>query len=149
MRIHLLRPRGCGCFALIAVLMTLVAAIPLHRQWRLRHHRALLAGLRYVDEQPETADKVGRHAQPGPWVEGIIAEGPSRGEADFRLRLKGAQGRAVLYLQMSRDLGDWQVQGALLELENGDRVDISPLPDENLPPPPPPEPEAEKSPARA
>ncbi len=147
MRIHLFRPRGCGCFALIALLMTVLAAIPLQRQWRLRHHRALLAGLRYADEQPETADKVGRHAQPGPWIEGIIEEGPSRGEADFRLQLRGSGGRATLYLQMIRDLGDWRVEGALLELENGERVDISPLPDESLPPPP--EPETEKSPAKA
>src|SRR5689334_4783817 len=122
MRLHLSRPRGCGCFALIALLLTLLSAFPLQRQWRLRHHRALLAGLRYVDEQPETADKVGHHAQPGPWIEGLIQEGPSRGEADFRLQLRGTQGSAILYLQMSKDLGDWQVQGALLELDNGERV---------------------------
>ena len=147
MRIHLIRSRGCGCFALIALLLVLLSAFPLQRQWRLRHHRALLAGLRYVDEQPETSGKVGRHAKPGPWIEGIITEGPSRGEADFRLLLKGAEGRAILYLQMNKDLGEWQVQGALLEFENGERVDISPPPEEDSPQPA--EPDAEKSPVKA
>jgi hypothetical protein len=148
MRIHLLKPRGCGCFALIALLLTLLSAVPLHRQWRLRHHHALLAGLRYVDEQPETADKIGRHANPGPWIEGSINEGPSRGEADFRLQLRGAQGSAILYLQMTKDLGDWQVQGALLELENGERVDISPPQDDNQGPAQA-EPDTEKAPVKA
>jgi hypothetical protein len=147
MRNHLIPSRGCGCFALLALLLTLLAAVPLQRQWRLRHHRALLAGLRYVDEQPETAAKVGRHARPGPWIEAVIEERPSRGEADFRLQLRGSEGRAILYLQMSKDLGEWQVQGALLEFGNGERVDISPPPEPDEPALP--EPDTEKSPVKA
>ena len=147
MRIHLIRSRGCGCFALLALLLTLLAAVPLQRQWRLRNHRALLAGLRYVNEQPETSEKLGKHPRPGPWIEGVIEERPSRGEADFRLQLKGTEGRAILYLQMSKDLGEWQVQGALLELENGEKLDISPPPEPDEPAAP--EPDTEKSPVKA
>ena len=143
MRIHLIRRRGCGCFSLAVLLLALLAAVPLHRQWRLRHHPAFSVGLRYVYGQTETIDKLGSHLRPGRWIEGAIQERPSRGEADFRLELRGSGGRATLYLQMTQDLGEWQVQGALLEMENGDRIDISPQQDEA---PPLPEPEPEKSP---
>lgn len=68
---------------------------------------------------------LGEPITPGYFVQGNINTSGSSGEANLAIPLKGSRGAATLYVEASKQAGEWQYETLVVALdEGGQRIDL-------------------------
>lgn len=81
--------------------------------------------LELAASSPALIAKIGEPIEPGWLVTGNISYHNASGDADLTIPLEGPKGEATLYIVAKRELGEWTLTRAVVEVHNsGERLKL-------------------------
>ncbi len=111
-----LAPIAC-CGGFVVLIVSLVFGM-------IKSSDAYTQSLAMVQADPRAQAVLGTPIEPGFFVTGNINVSGASGNADIAYSLTGPQGKATLYVQATKSVGQWTFHTLALEPAQGPRLDL-------------------------
>ncbi|MES2183389.1 MAG: cytochrome c oxidase assembly factor Coa1 family protein [Pseudomonadota bacterium] len=114
----------------LAFILLCVGLFFLAMGW-LKDSDAFRLSLAQLEASPEAVEMIGTPVKTG-FPSGSFDEQGAGGSASFSYTVTGPQGKGTVYVEASRDMGQWQIDRMALEEDGtGRRIDLSPQDEED------------------
>jgi TonB family protein len=113
-----------GCLALLLGLVALVAGIFLIAMSAVKSSDVYQEALRRAQASPAAVEQLGEPIKDGWMVKGNVKFEGGTGQANFEVPLSGPKNSGTLYVEASRERGDWMFETLDLAVAGGGRISL-------------------------
>ncbi len=115
----------CGCATILVLFVAFICAIVGIVMVSMKSSDVYSMALQKAQSNEQVVQRLGAPIDAGWWASGNINVQPGSGNADMRFPISGPKGKATLYVEATKALGQWNFSNLVVAVEGRtERLDL-------------------------
>ncbi len=122
---------------LVVILLAFVTGVVALVMWSFRQSDVFRLALDKARNAPAVVERLGSPIEAGWMVSGSIRLNGDTGSADMHIPIHGPKGKADMYINASKRMGEWTFNSVVVKTVSGEQIWVASPPNRPLPAPQP------------